>query len=154
MCVVELASTLAGGRFTDRPASVCPSVAALLRVYNDKIDDRRRQDLYRYASECVGTRTGQRAQDRRVVKVLDAGDRWRSQRSWWWRLPRGLGFRPCQADGPESAARYCVASLGRLDDAAHSTMLSFLDELIAPAHRSRDLRAGDADRHPERVAVP
>jgi hypothetical protein len=152
---MELASTLAGDRFTDRPGSVCPSVGALLRTYNDEIDDRRRQDLYRYASECVGSRTGQRAQDRRVVRILDAGNGWRSQRSWWWRLRRGLELRPCQADGPEPAARYCVDSLGRLDDAAHAAMLALLDELLglAPESGARDLGVGDRAPQPECVPV-
>jgi hypothetical protein len=34
-CVMELASMLAGEPFTDRPASVCPVIAAFLRTYND-----------------------------------------------------------------------------------------------------------------------
>ena len=55
-CVVELASMLAGEHFSDHPNSVCPVIAALLRNYNDRIDDRRRQDLYPYAAKIVGTR--------------------------------------------------------------------------------------------------
>src|SRR4051794_29307985 len=55
-CVMELASMLAGEEFTDRPATVCPVVAAFLRAYNDAVDDVRRQDLYRYASIAVGSR--------------------------------------------------------------------------------------------------
>ena len=46
VCVMELASMLAGERFSDRPRSVCPVIAAFLRSYNDQVDDRRRQDLY------------------------------------------------------------------------------------------------------------
>src|SRR4051794_2950885 len=53
-CVMELASMLAGERFTDRPHSVSPVVATVLRCY----DDSRRQDLYRYAAAAVGTREG------------------------------------------------------------------------------------------------
>jgi len=56
VCVMELASMLAGETLTDRPTSVCPVIAAFLRVYNDGIDDRRRQDLRRFASLAVGTR--------------------------------------------------------------------------------------------------
>src|SRR5947209_15409614 len=56
VCVMELASMLAGERFSDRPASVCPIVGAILRAYNDNVQNRRRPDLYRYASEAVGTR--------------------------------------------------------------------------------------------------
>jgi hypothetical protein len=60
-CVVELASMLAGERFTDHPRSVCPVIAAFLRVYNDGIDDDRRRDLYEIAALIVGTRSGRRA---------------------------------------------------------------------------------------------
>ena len=55
-CVMELASMLAGEEFTDRPAAVDPVIAAFLRAYNDAVDDRRRQDLFRYAADTVGTR--------------------------------------------------------------------------------------------------
>jgi hypothetical protein len=53
---MELASMLAGERFSDRPASVCPVIGAILRAYNDGLDDQRRNDVYRYAAEAVGTR--------------------------------------------------------------------------------------------------
>jgi hypothetical protein len=43
MCVMELASVLAGERFGDRPRAVCPVIAAFLRRYNDSVDDVRRQ---------------------------------------------------------------------------------------------------------------
>lgn len=55
-CAMELASMLAGERFSDRPRSVCPIVATFLRHYNDRVDDSRRQDLYGYAALAVGTR--------------------------------------------------------------------------------------------------
>ena len=57
VCVMELASMLAGEPFSDRPESVCPVIAAFLRTYNDGLDDHRRQDLYRFAAEAVGTRS-------------------------------------------------------------------------------------------------
>src|SRR5205085_6126375 len=65
VCVMELASMLAAERFSDRPKSVCPSIAALLRGYNDNIDNRRRSDLYRYAAEAAGTRRNYETQERR-----------------------------------------------------------------------------------------
>jgi hypothetical protein len=58
VCVMELATMLAGERFGDRPAAVCPVLGSLLRTYNDQLDDARRQDLYRFAADCVGTRNG------------------------------------------------------------------------------------------------
>jgi hypothetical protein len=37
VCVMELASMIAGGPFTDHPASVSPVIGAFLRVYNDSV---------------------------------------------------------------------------------------------------------------------
>src|SRR5439155_20993034 len=54
-CVMELASLLAGERFSDYPASVCPLIGAFLRTYNDSIDHERREDLYACAAMVVGT---------------------------------------------------------------------------------------------------
>ena len=56
VCVMELASMLAHEPFSDRPHSVCPVIGAFLRAYNDRVDDRARQDLYTYAATVVGTR--------------------------------------------------------------------------------------------------
>jgi hypothetical protein len=55
---MELASMLAGEEFSDHPRSVCPVVAGFLRSYNDGIGDDDRDDLYRFAAEAVGTRSG------------------------------------------------------------------------------------------------
>ena len=57
VCVMELASMLAGEEFTDHPQAVCPVIGAFLRAYNDRVDDRSRQDLYAYAAMVVGTRS-------------------------------------------------------------------------------------------------
>jgi hypothetical protein len=53
---MELASILAGERFSDQPRAVSPVIAAMLRVFNDRLDDDARQGLKRYAAEAVGTR--------------------------------------------------------------------------------------------------
>src|ERR1700746_1424447 len=80
VCVMELASMLAGERFGDRPVSVCPVIGAILRAYNDNIDDRRRQDLYRFSADAVATRRDYHAQRRRADVALDwALDRYRSR---------------------------------------------------------------------------
>src|SRR2546423_5528872 len=55
-CVMELASMLADEPFTDQPQTACPVIGMVLRSYNDGLDDRRRQDLYAYASAVIGTR--------------------------------------------------------------------------------------------------
>src|ERR1700729_3314119 len=71
VCVMELASMLAGERFGDRPPSVCPVIGAILRTYNDNVDDRRRQDLYRFAADAVDTRRDYHVQRRRADPALD-----------------------------------------------------------------------------------
>jgi hypothetical protein len=54
-CVIELASMLAGERFSDRPRSVCPVIAGFLRGYNDLLPDGEQDELYAYAARVVGT---------------------------------------------------------------------------------------------------
>lgn len=55
-CVVELASMLAGERFSDHPHSVCPVIASYMRTVNDCLDEEERKELYPYAAAIVGTR--------------------------------------------------------------------------------------------------
>lgn len=71
-CVVELASMLAGERFSDRPKCVCPALAAYLRAYNDRVGYARRQELLPYASRAVGTRHGRALTRRRRDLCLQA----------------------------------------------------------------------------------
>ncbi|MEO6859467.1 MAG: hypothetical protein ABI323_12925 [Solirubrobacteraceae bacterium] len=147
VCVMELASMLADEPFSDRPQSVCPVIGAFLRAYNDRVDDRWRQDLYAYAAKVVGTRStisveGQRAQMCRE----------------WARQTRAGGALPAQPVGPphqhgrlrgwlqsyrhrpEHAGRRAAITFGRreldyqghmLDDELHRAALRFVDELIA-----------------------
>jgi hypothetical protein len=67
-CVMELASMLAGERFTDHPRSVCPIIAAFLRPYNDRIGAALRNDLYAIASAVVGTAGDRRLRRTRVAR--------------------------------------------------------------------------------------
>ena len=55
VCVVELASMIAGEKFTDRPDCVCPVIGSFLRSWNDHVGYADRQRLYPYASRVVGT---------------------------------------------------------------------------------------------------
>jgi len=55
VCVVELASMLAGEPFSDRPLSVCPAIAAYLRAVNDLVEDEDRRLLFPYAAAIVGS---------------------------------------------------------------------------------------------------
>src|SRR5947199_5726798 len=70
-CVMELASMLAGEKFTDHPESVCPAIGSFLRAYNDAVEDARRQDLYAYASRVVGTRASAEVERARAERLLE-----------------------------------------------------------------------------------
>src|SRR5947207_12631654 len=67
---MELASMLADEPFSDQPQSACPVIGMVLRSYNDGLDDRRRQDLYAYASAVIGTHEAS-ATRRRLRMCLD-----------------------------------------------------------------------------------
>jgi hypothetical protein len=139
MCVMELASRLAGERFTDHPQSVWPTVSALLRAYNDVLAGDTQQDLYRYASEAVGTRGGYQLAERRARFVLAwARSRQYCKRQWRKLLSR---YKPPQRDAaPTDVADYVVRSLDRRNAAAeHVAMLGLIDWIIAidPGGRGR-----------------
>jgi hypothetical protein len=133
---MELASMLAGERFSDRPKSVCPLIGAVLRTYNDSLDDHRRQDLYRFAAQAVGTRGDFELQRSRAAVALDAAREARQE------APRGKRLEePDLNAGPEAIADYVVDSMARRaysryrsrrwDDASHERMVALLDRLIA-----------------------
>src|ERR1700710_1113313 len=70
VCTLELASMLAGERFSDQPRSACAAVAAFVRGYNDAIDDVRRQDLYAVAAQLVGSSGGEDLTHERMWRLL------------------------------------------------------------------------------------
>jgi hypothetical protein len=128
VCVMELASMLAGERFSDHPAAVCPVIAAFLRTYNDLVEDDRRQELYAYASLAIGTRD-RRARRRRVAlcrSFIEAahqppGTPGRDHR-------RALGRWGAESAG-SLAARTALASAS---PTRHSMALALLDALLVP----------------------
>jgi hypothetical protein len=75
VCAMEMAAMLAHEPFGDHPKSVCPVIGAFLRTYNDSIDDRRRQDLYAYASRVVGTRRSKEVRQQRTSLCREWADR-------------------------------------------------------------------------------
>lgn len=81
-CVVELASLLAGERFSDRPLSVCPVLGAYMRVLNDRLGDRSRQALLACAAELVGSRDRWKVRRRRARACARWADEMDSQRRW------------------------------------------------------------------------
>ncbi|HYZ28277.1 MAG TPA: hypothetical protein VE570_04410 [Thermoleophilaceae bacterium] len=126
VCVMELASMLAGERFSDNPRSVSRVVAAFLRSYNDLVDDERRQDLYRYAAESVGSRAPRRVERERAALCenwLRARKELTPHEQWEASAPSAARRREARA---AQAAHY-AASNNDLHDAA----LALVDALIA-----------------------
>ena len=122
---------LAGERFGDRPLSVCPVIGAILRAYNDNVDDRRRQDLYRFAADAVDTRRDYHVQRRRADVALDwAQARYESRGAELPAAPDPEGRR-------DEIGYYVVGALcgggtrrGRWSDEEHGAMVALLEELI------------------------
>jgi hypothetical protein len=131
MCVMELASMLAGERFSDHPRAVCPTISALLRAYNDALGERERQELYRFASEAVGTREGYEVQEWRARFALAwARSRMYGRRRRWAFLIKREGL-PSDAS-PNDIAEFVVRSLGRRPTAeTHRAMHGLIDWMIA-----------------------
>jgi hypothetical protein len=69
-CVIELASMLAGERFSDHPSSVCPVIAGFLRGYNDLLPEGEQDELYGYAARVVGTAAPAPVRRERARRVL------------------------------------------------------------------------------------
>lgn len=132
-CVMELASMLAGEPFTDHPRSVSRSLATFLRSYNDIVDDDRRQDLYRYAAEVVGTAADQRCEQARARRLMEWADGVEAARARWspfGRLRRHKAHRD-RGYRAEEAARYAIRVMPRVSDRSHADVLCLLDDLIA-----------------------
>ena len=124
-CVVELASMLAGERFSDHPPTVCPVIAGFLRGYNDLMPEQDLPELYPIAGHTVGgwslkrspasieasstthaPRSGEACLPRRIVTV------------WWLRSgtsspPRLSGLRRRQSRGHDRAAPHPSSAVGR-----------------------------------------
>ena len=120
---------LAGERFSDRPRAVCPLIGALLRVYNDRLRDEERQELYHYAAECVGTRASPELERRRAEHAI----RWAQSRY----EGRALAFLqpwrrfcPDADSGPDAIAVWVIRAIRRVTDSTHRELLALVDELI------------------------
>lgn len=136
---MELASMIAGEDFSDHPTSVSPMIAALLRAYNDRLEDDHRQCLYRYAADVLGTASGPLCERNRIQTVLEWADqRWllRARRSPLERL-RAQRARGRRGYDPAAAAGYAIRAVGRIDDEAHGAVLALVDRLIAMAPQLR-----------------
>jgi hypothetical protein len=138
VCVMELASMLAGEPFGDRPKAVCPALGAFLRTYNDGVDVDRRQDLYGIAARAVGTAGGRRVRRERLALCRER------QLQLEGRAPTRME-RLMGATSRRAAPSACATLFAERGD--HAAALAFIDELIAagtPAAWPERLRAPDA----------
>jgi hypothetical protein len=158
-CVMELASMLAGEPFSDRPATVCPVIAGFMRAYNDRVDDERRQDLYRYAAEVVGSRTTrsevEQARERRCLEWADVMRRQRPRPLRW--MARGGSGSVDRRLGLDAAGTYAARSIRRHGDRTHEAALALMDELLAmgraPVERSQQHPTPAGSRDARAVAA-
>ena len=127
VCVMELASMLAGESFSDRPSCVDPVIGGLMRAYNDTVDGERRQDLYRLAAEVVGSASTVEVERARAARCLAFANQHRTRSRWGRRRPPALAAHL----GSDAPGVLAVRSLGRIDDAAHRELLAFVGELLA-----------------------
>lgn len=128
-CVMELASMLAGEPFSDHPRAVCPVIAAVLRRYNDTLDDWRRQDLYAYAARVVGSRGNARLERMRTDYLRTwIYDRSPRRRQRWLRPGYLLGVAEPSVD---VLAERAVRKLSRRDERMHLMMLELVEALLS-----------------------
>jgi hypothetical protein len=127
VCVMELASMLAGESFSDRPSCVDPVIGGLLRAYNDSVDGERRQDLYRLAAEVVGSASTIEVERARAARCLAFANAHRAHSRWGRRRPPALAAHL----GSDAPGVLAVRSLGRIDDRAHAELMAFVVELLA-----------------------
>jgi hypothetical protein len=150
-CVMELSSMLAGEPFSDRPASVCPVIAAMLRGYNDFARNEARQELRRYAVDALGTRGTDQLEERRLARCFevfdefDAGRRRALRRrlaplgAWQIRALRSHTHERASRDQLGCAlARY----FGKVGPHGRARFLELIDELVAMQPRRPVLSVG------------
>jgi hypothetical protein len=110
-CVIELASMLAGERFSDHPRSVCPAIAGFMRTYNDLLPEGEQDELYAYAALVVGTAAPRKVRRERAARILKwAGIRTRpgSVRLWgrtWDQVLEPAARMAVRIDRKERSAR-------------------------------------------------
>ncbi len=137
VCVMELASMLAGEPFTDSPRSVCPVLGCFLLAYNDLVDDDRRQDLYWAAAAVVGTRADRCLERERARLCLEALEQTSGLRRRWmlWR--------------PRRTAAQAARVLARGGADQHRQALELLRHMIAAGCDGRPARPAHRSSHPQ-----
>jgi hypothetical protein len=131
VCVMELASVLAGQRFTDRPWSASPLITDLLQGYNDGLDDDRRQTLKRFAASVVDTAAGGVTEYARSAQLRAFIAERHPGRSPWTALMRHF-----RAGAPYTFA-YGIARRVSIDgdERLHHRMVELLDQLVEASAR-------------------
>ena len=130
-CVMELASMLTDEPFSDHPGSVCPVIGGFLRAYNDSIDDDRRQDLYAYAANVVGSRGPMDVRLARAKRLQSwAGER--PKRRWArFLLPSVMRMIwSVRSPANEAIGGRAVCSIGEHNEHSHADVLALIDELL------------------------
>ena len=137
-CVVELASMLAGERFSDHPPTVCPVIAGFLRGYNDLMPEQDLPELYPIAARVVGSAGPKWVRRERARRLIE-----------WSREPAGRARRRrfyLRFETWDLIALPAVKAALRLDPERRRVEVArLIDELVAIGERPRDDRA---------VAVP
>jgi hypothetical protein len=138
LCVMELASLLTGELFTDKPASVSPVIAGFLRGYNDRLDDRRRQELIPFAARVIGTRAGLPIEAERAARCVafattlrrcrHRGTRWFLARRLW---NPAIAVRTEPEELIHGAGYMTACMLRRIDADTHARALALVEEMIA-----------------------
>ena len=145
---------LAGEPFTDHPASVCPVIGSFMRAYNDSVDDRRRQDLYAYASMIVGSRTSADVQRTRAEFLTAWAQQFRRNR--WTRhlLPERMrALTRHRNPSLESVGTHAVHAITKQTQATHAAVLEAIDQLLVIGAQQRPAPAFAPDRR-ARPRVP
>ena len=133
-CVMELASMLAGERFSDHPPTVCPVIAGFLRGYNDLMPEQDLPELYPIAARIVGTAGPKWVRRERARRLIE-----------WSREPGGRARRRrfyLRFETWDLIALPAVKAALRLDPERRRVEVARLvDELVAIAEGTRDDRA-------------
>jgi len=151
-CVMELASMIAHEPFTDQPDSVCRVIAAVLRSYNDAVNDARRQDLYGCAAAVLGTRAPDSVERARAAHCLLAIEELRDARetSWRWRVSwasrrsiAAMRAHTALASAPSSRFGFFVGgAFSAAGERGHRRLLSLIEELVAIQGSERPVDGG------------
>jgi hypothetical protein len=124
-CVIELASMLAGERFSDHPQAVCPVLAGFLRSYNDLVPEEQLDELYPFAAVVVGSGASASVRRKRARRLL----------AWAGRpARRSLLLRVGPWDLTVLPAAKRAAELDR--EVRHVRVMELLEELVAMGRRS------------------